>query len=104
MTGQQTTNAHLSGDRMRITFAIAQKPDPSVTYAIEVKENDAWRPAHSEPFAQRWLALRAESASPVTLTPAWAPGEEATNFIAFHTDASDGDHNVFAAGERIDLP
>jgi hypothetical protein len=100
MTDDWQTTARLANDTTRIAFA----PGPAgITYAIEVRDGGAWHAVHAEPFDQRWLALRASEASPVTLTPAWFPGEEATNFATFHTDLVDGGHDVFAVGERIDL-
>lgn len=104
-TGGQMTTARLANDGTRIAFATSEDvmDSPGVTYAIEVQDQGDWQPMHTMPFAQHWFALRADRADPVTLTPGWFPGEEATNFAAFHTDHSDGGHDVFAAGERMDL-
>ena len=100
-TADRATTARLTGENLRLSFARAA--EGGVTYAIAVRDGEGWRAAHSEPFVQRWLALRAGQAEPVTLKTGWFPGEEETCFAAFHTDASDGGHNVFAAGDRIDL-
>jgi hypothetical protein len=100
-----TTTACLAGDNIRIAFAASDNllDAKGVTYSIEVEDQGEWRAVHHSPFVQHWLALRVDQASPVTLASGWFPGEEETNFAAFHTDRSDGGHDVFAAGERIDL-
>lgn len=100
-----TTTAYLADDRTRVTFVSSGDAPESrrITYAIERQNQGAWRAIHSTPFSQDWCALRADHADPVTLHTGWFPGEEETNFAAFHTNLSDGGHDVFAAGERMDL-
>lgn len=103
-TGAGATTAHLADDHVRVTFTkTAGQDSGGIAYAIEVRDGGGWRTAHAVPFTQRWLALRAERAEPVTLRSGWFPGVEVTNFAAFHTATSDGGHDVFAAGERMDL-
>lgn len=95
------TSARLEGDDIRVRFE--RSGEAGVAYAIEIRDETGWRRAYPVAFPMRFLALRSERAEPVTVRTGWFPGEEETSFAAFHTERSDGGHDVFAAGEPLEL-
>ncbi|MGH2558259.1 MAG: beta-L-arabinofuranosidase domain-containing protein [Thermomicrobiales bacterium] len=98
MTMQPT--ARLAGDSIQIDFFLASHGAAAgVAYEIRLKTDNGWQPIHDRPFPLRPLVLRTERAEPPTVQPAWAPGQEETNFALFHTDRLDGGPDVFNAGE-----
>lgn len=88
--------ARLADDAVHVDFF---NDGDGVVYEIRLQTGEGWQPVHDRPFAMRAVVLRAERAEAPTLRPAWAPGQEETNFACFHTDRLDGGPDVFRAGE-----